>query len=216
MTAAAINTSSNLTPALEQAFSHCESMHNASKESSFNADEVSKTAVNHKKHILLYHKSFFSDPHSDNSLNNYKKEVETSSLFSETMFEGKQAVMFNQYRLLAEQIVSYTFEFWVKVNIKVRNTSFMKENSQVFLNVNTSWSAFICGFQGSGKSYTLSCMLKSCLLPFELGALPCPLTAMIFHYDMFTSHGSIQICEAVYLYSSSLSVKVLISSTNYT
>jgi pantothenate kinase-related protein Tda10 len=43
----------------------------------------------------------------------------------------------------------------------------------VFLNVNSPWSMFICGSQGSGKSHALSCVLESCLLSSpDLGQLP--------------------------------------------
>ena len=35
----------------------------------------------------------------------------------------------------------------------------------IMQNVHTPNSAFICGSQGSGKSYTLSCILENCLLP---------------------------------------------------
>lgn len=96
-------------------------MYDAPEEPSSNADEVGKTGVDHKKHILLYHKSFFSGPHSGNRLDNYKEEAETSPLFPGTVFEGKQAAMFSQYGLLAEQIVSYTSGSRAKVNIKARN-----------------------------------------------------------------------------------------------
>lgn len=73
MAAAVINSSSDLIFTLGQAFSHCELMHDASEESSSNTDEVSKTAVNYKKHKLLDYKFFFSVPHSGNHLNNYMK-----------------------------------------------------------------------------------------------------------------------------------------------
>ena len=37
---------------------------------------------------------------------------------------------------------------------------------------------------------------------------------MIFHYDTFTSFGSRQLCEAAYLCSSGVPVRVLVSPTN--
>lgn len=85
-------------------------------------------------------------------------------------------------------------------------------NMPIFLNTNGPWSAFICGSQGSGKSYTLSCMLESCLLPAKyLGHTPKPLTGLVFHYD---PHGSEAVCEAAYL-ASHLPVKVLVSPSNF-
>lgn len=86
---------------------------------------------------------------------------------------------------------------------------------RIFLNVNAPWSAFICGSQGSGKSHSLSCMLENCLLPHpSLGSLPNPLTALVFHYDSFTSMAGGQVCEAAYLCSSGLAVRVLVPPTN--
>lgn len=77
--------------------------------------------------------------------------------------------------------------------------------------MNAPWSTFICGSQGSGKSYTLSCILENCLIPSGLGLLPSPLATIVFHYDTFTSYGSRQLCEAAYLCSSGVPVKVLVS-----
>ena len=93
------------------------------------------------------------------------------------------------------------------------------EDKRLFVNMNAPWSAFICGSQGSGKSYTLSCMLEAALWqsrPEKFpGKLPTPLTAMVFHYDKFNSCSSAQICEAAYLSSSGIPVKVLVSPSNY-
>jgi hypothetical protein len=87
---------------------------------------------------------------------------------------------------------------------------------RIFLNVNSPWSAFICGSQGSGKSHTLSCILENCLQESSLlGRLPRPLAGIIFHYDTFTAVASGQICEAAYLCSSGIPVRVLVSPSNY-
>ena len=90
---------------------------------------------------------------------------------------------------------------------------------RLFLNTNTPWSAFICGSQGSGKSHTLSCMLEAALLPSQaptrLGKLPEPLAAMVFHYDKFSGHSGNQLCEAAYLCSKGIPVKVLVSPANF-
>ena len=87
---------------------------------------------------------------------------------------------------------------------------------RIFLNVNTPWSSFICGSQGSGKSHTLSCMLENCIFPCStLGKLPKPLAGLVFHYDKFSSYNTGQICEAAYLCSSGIPVTVLVSPSNY-
>ena len=89
------------------------------------------------------------------------------------------------------------------------------EDKRLFVNMNAPWSAFICGSQGSGKSYTLSCMLEAALWQPRLGNLPKPLAAMVFHYDKFNGCSSSQICEAAYLSSAGIPVKVLVSPSNY-
>ena len=81
-----------------------------------------------------------------------------------------------------------------------------------FVNNNAPWSAFICGSQGSGKSYTLSCMLESALQASEAGPLPAPLTGIVFHY---AGGSSTQPCEAAYL-ASKIPVRVLVSKSNLT
>lgn len=91
------------------------------------------------------------------------------------------------------------------------------QDPRIYLNVNAPWSAFICGSQGSGKSHSLSCMLENCLLPHpNLGRLRKPLSALVFHYDSFTSAAGGQVSEAAYLCSSGLPVTVLVSPTNLT
>lgn len=89
------------------------------------------------------------------------------------------------------------------------------EDMRLFVNMNAPWSAFICGSQGSGKSHTLSCMLEAALRQPDLGKLPNPLSAIVFHYDKFNSCSTSQICEAAYLSSSGIPVKVLVSPSNY-
>jgi hypothetical protein len=86
---------------------------------------------------------------------------------------------------------------------------------RLFINTNAPWSAFICGSQGSGKSHTLSCILENSLLPRdELGKLPKPLAALVFHHDSFSSNSRTQACEAAYLCSSGIPVRVLVSPSN--
>ena len=82
----------------------------------------------------------------------------------------------------------------------------------LFLNTNAPWSAFICGSQGSGKSYTLSCMLETCLMSnLGMGKLDHPMRAMLFHYD---KHFSERPCEAASLVSN-IPVRVVVSPSNY-
>ena len=89
------------------------------------------------------------------------------------------------------------------------------EDDRLFMNMNAPWSAFLCGSQGSGKSYTLTCMLENALKPSGMGPLPNPLSGMVFHYDTFISSSSSQVCEAAYLASSGIPVKILVSPSNF-
>lgn len=93
------------------------------------------------------------------------------------------------------------------------------KDNRLFLNINTPWSAFICGSQGAGKSHTLSCMLEAALLQprgqDRLGKLPKPLSGIVFHYDKFTGLSGNQICEAAYLCSKGIPVKVLVSPASF-
>ncbi|OAP57508.1 hypothetical protein AYL99_08246 [Fonsecaea erecta] len=89
------------------------------------------------------------------------------------------------------------------------------EDNLIFANMNAPWSAFICGSQGAGKSHSLSCLLENSLLASSpAGENPKPLAGLIFHYDKFTSSESTQFCEAAYLCSSGIPVRVLVSPSN--
>ncbi|KAJ5773218.1 hypothetical protein N7457_008114 [Penicillium paradoxum] len=90
------------------------------------------------------------------------------------------------------------------------------EDDLVYTNVSAPWSTFICGSQGSGKSHTLSCILEGSLIkPSPAGRLSSPLAGLVVHYDKFTAFSSTQLCEAAYLHSSNIPVRVLVSPTNY-
>lgn len=88
----------------------------------------------------------------------------------------------------------------------------LHEEIPIFLNTNAPWSAFLCGSQGSGKSYTLSCILESCLMQSSsLGRTSSPMAGIVFAYD---PHASNMACEAASL-ASHLPVNVLVSPSNY-
>ena len=155
------------------------------------------------------------------------QELGTTPLFSsavQDLVEGDSpnsgtspnglADVFPQYGLLAANIAVYERFMKIYRAGKLQEHHGL-EDGRILLNINAPWSAFICGSQGSGKSHTLSCMLENSLLPSFLGKLPNPLAGIVFHYDPFTSHSSGQICEAAYLCSSGIPVRVLVSPTNF-
>jgi hypothetical protein len=52
-------------------------------------------------------------------------------------------------------------------------------NPKLYLNVNTPFSALICGVQGSGKSHSASVILEDCLIVDKrIGTLPKPLAGL--------------------------------------
>ncbi|KAF3906730.1 hypothetical protein AA313_de0201735 [Arthrobotrys entomopaga] len=105
-----------------------------------------------------------------------------------------------------------------------------KAKEHLYLNTNTTWSTFICGLQGTGKSHTLSVLMENCLIPNkEVGILKRPLAALVCSYSPFTPIGSGKPCEVAYLaapdpmssigegYGSRRATKVtvLVSRSNY-
>ena len=65
----------------------------------------------------------------------------------------------------------------------------------VYLNTHEPFCFATVGVQGAGKSHTLSCVLESCLVPFESGNivnLKKPMTSLVLHYDDNLS----SICES--------------------
>lgn len=83
----------------------------------------------------------------------------------------------------------------------------------ILMNVHAPNSIFICGSQGSGKSYTLACLLENCLLSdMRFGQLQDPVAGLVFHYD---SDSSGAVAETVHLSSRGIKVNVLVSSSNF-
>ncbi|KAH9836429.1 AAA-like domain [Teratosphaeria destructans] len=83
----------------------------------------------------------------------------------------------------------------------------------ILMNTNAPLSAFICGSQGAGKSFTLAAMLENCLLRNEkIGKLEAPLAALVFHYD--NDGGSNSLAEVVHL-ASSVKINILVSRSSY-
>ena len=151
-------------------------------------------------------------PTSTNGLHDQSREIRTSPLFSGRTLDSVGTDVFPQYGLLGEQMSSSN---QASLNMGDPQPAPDNDDPRVFFNVSEPCSVFICGSQGSGKSYTLSCLLENCLIPSKLGRLTSPLRGMVFHYDAFTSYGSSQICEAAYLCSSGIPVQVLVAPTNF-
>lgn len=70
----------------------------------------------------------------------------------------------------------------------------------VYLNTHEPFCFVTVGVQGAGKSHTTSCVLESCLVPFEtcnIVKLSSPMTSLVLQYD----HNPKSVCEAAGLLS---------------
>jgi hypothetical protein len=122
----------------------------------------------------------------------------------------KKGLAFPQYGFLARALVDTDLE-----EDKEGKVADFPDDRLIYFNISSPSSTFICGSQGSGKSYTLSCMLENALFASKASVLPRPLTALVFHYDTFSSgHGGTP-CEAACLASrENVKVRVLCAPTN--
>lgn len=87
----------------------------------------------------------------------------------------------------------------------------ISEREPIMININAPNSTFICGSQGSGKSYTLSGLLENCLKKDNaLNKLNDPPAGVVFHYD----NDSQTVAEAAHLCSLGIKVRVLVSKSS--
>lgn len=158
--------------------------------------------------------------HSSDRDNVIRQELSNTPLFSrkvlnmarkhsvETNTADGNDETFPQYGLLGIRQATYDGTAETAEDENIENL--------VYANVNAPWSTFICGSQGGGKSHTLSCLLENALQPNSTtGPLPKPLSGIIFHYDRFTGTAAHQVCEAAYLCSAGIPIRVLVSPSNY-
>jgi len=183
------------------------------------AKAYSSFTINDRPAAFDYQLAYLSDSGSKSNVtqlrdNGSVEAARTTPLFSGKVLDGSKLGTFNQYGLLCKAVATRKSQH-LPESTTPKLPRVYNDDPRIFLNVNAPWSTFICGSQGSGKSYTLSCILENCLIPSGLGQLPSPLAAIVFHYDTFTSYGSRQLCEAAYLCSSGVPVKVLVSPTNF-
>lgn len=88
----------------------------------------------------------------------------------------------------------------------------ISDGEPIMLSTNAPNSVFICGSQGSGKSYTLSTMLESLLRPKAAPGKPGnPVAGVVFHYEIDSSGW---LAEVAHLASMGVQVDVLVSESN--
>ncbi len=86
----------------------------------------------------------------------------------------------------------------------------VEEDEGVFINTHEPFCLVTVGVQGAGKSHTTSCVLESCLVPFEtcnIVKLSSPMISLVLHYD----HNASSLCEAAGLISPSASFQAGLS-----
>lgn len=158
---------------------------------------------------LNRHKKYLTNVPESKKSGARREEVKTSPIIAgEVLMHYGQ--LFPQYGLLAENLDPVK-PFHTQDH---DNSKQLVEDNRILLNVAAPWSAFLCGSQGSGKSHTLSCILENCLLNSEVATVKNPLAGIVFHWDRFSSYDSSQICEAAYLVSAGIPIKVLVSQSN--
>lgn len=206
------------------------------------ASKVAKASDSGWDADLQYHTTLFATDSLDASSkddNVHLEEIRTTPVFSASLLANLSELgtaatnVLPQYGLLAKVLDSFDSgnhketdnllelgprnlvnSFGEPITVDPQATAKKPEDNRLFVNMNAPWSTFICGSQGSGKSHTLSCMLEDALVKSRLGKLPRPLAGMVFHYDKFTGFSSTQVCEAAYLASTGIPVKVLVSPSN--
>ncbi|KAG9241740.1 hypothetical protein BJ878DRAFT_557412 [Calycina marina] len=135
-------------------------------------------------------------------------DISNTPLFNKAM-QKKHPELFTQYGLLASDSNK------IASNSGPDVLPGSDQDPRIFFNIQSPSSAFICGSQGSGKSYTLSCLLENCLMKSNQSKLETPLAALVCHYDSFISDEGGSPCEAAYLASGAgIEVKVLCSPAN--
>jgi hypothetical protein len=74
------------------------------------------------------------------------------------------------------------------------------KNPRLMINIDSPFTAVVCGVQGSGKSYTVSTFLENMLIPDARIVGPkTPITALVCHRNAFAGVDIAQPCEAAYI-----------------
>jgi hypothetical protein len=161
------------------------------------------TASTERKQYMRLHNT------EDNNMSSAHEQLRTAPLVSLSVKQRSETKdnklsMFPQYALLGCRMSD---------SCSSEGEGDPMEPEPILLNTNTPWSLFICGSQGSGKSYTLSAIIENCLYTSpKIGKLPKPLAGVVFHKNTRSSH---DICEAAHLVSLGIKVNVLVSRSNY-
>ncbi|KAK4551673.1 hypothetical protein LTR86_011004 [Recurvomyces mirabilis] len=133
-----------------------------------------------------------------------QEQVRTSPLMSLTVkdtvrksLDSKQHKIFDQYAVLG---------------FHAGEDPAVPPDEPILINIDAPNSFFICGSQGSGKSYTLNCILEGCLLADErIGCVRLPIAGVAFH---FNDNSAGEAAETAYVCSAGVRIRVLVSQSN--
>ena len=115
-----------------------------------------------------------------------------------------------QYALLGIREMTYNVP---DVNVFEED---VQERNLIFTNTRAPWSTLVCGSEEAGTSHSLICTLENLLLPKSPAHVnPRASAGVVFHFDEWTSDIGIQPCKAAYLCSNGLSVRILVSRSNF-
>lgn len=148
-----------------------------------------------------------------------KEYLKTTPMVSSAVKAQHHSSLVSRYGLLGLRLATYgeKSEENDSVPPEWETTSSLQtpKDNLIYSNISAPWSAFICGSQGSGKSHTLSCLLENYLLSSSASGHSSPLSGLILHYDKFTGLQTGHLCEAAYLCSTNIPVRVLVSPSNF-
>lgn len=180
---------------------------------------ITQEAAHHLRFVSVETRSGrYANGNSTNTRQRLEEELSSAPLFSalaRLTIEGQgceeehhQTAMNGHHRVSPQ---------YGLLGLRIQDDPRIPDHHQlVYSNVSAPWSAFICGSQGSGKSHTMSCLLENALIASSpVGKVSSPLAGMVMHYDKFTAFSGTQLCEAAYLCSSNIPVRILVSPTNY-
>ncbi|KAK5166971.1 uncharacterized protein LTR77_007700 [Saxophila tyrrhenica] len=87
------------------------------------------------------------------------------------------------------------------------------QQEPILLNTRAPNSTFLCGSQGSGRSFTLACILENYLFPDEkFGSVANPVAGVAFHFD---DDDALSGAEVASLCGRGVEVNVLVPSSNF-
>ena len=159
------------------------------------------------------YRNHFEDE-ADGSDHGHVTELQNTPLFSLDMkyLEARHEDGHKDFQMLTTTTVDALSQYAL-LGLHVGDHPRIGKREPIMLNTASPNSTFICGSQGSGKSYTLASMLENYLLPDnDYGPVVNPVAGVVFHYD---SEGSSSIAEVASLCSRGIKVRVLASLSNY-